>query len=46
MKDSIGNFHVDLLADKEGKYFYRSEGTCAVAANAEGQLTTRPTRFA
>lgn len=41
VKDSVGNYHVDIAIDKSGRWQYRWEGTGACHAASEGSFMVR-----
>lgn len=45
VKDSTGNYHVDLTLDTAGKWYYRWAGTGANVAADEGELTVQASHF-
>ena len=45
VKDSTGNYHVDLSATEAGIWFYRFEGAGAVETAEEGEFTVAPSGF-
>jgi hypothetical protein len=45
VKDSTGNYHVDVDADTEGLFYYRFYSTGTGKAAAEGQLFIKETIF-
>lgn len=42
VKDSTGNYHVDLDLTEAGMWFYRWEGTGAVQETEDGEFTVSP----
>lgn len=46
VKDSVGNYHVDVDASVEGVWHYRWESTGTGQAAEEGQFTVDDSRFA
>lgn len=44
VKDSTGNYHVDVLVDLAGRWRYRFEGTTFAQAAKEGQFTVKPSQ--
>ncbi|MCI0420075.1 MAG: hypothetical protein L0312_12765 [Acidobacteria bacterium] len=46
VKDSIGNYHVDIDANAEGDWHYRWESTGTGQAADEGQFRVDDSRFA
>ena len=45
VRDSDGAFHLDVLVDASGTWYYRCAGTGAVQAAAEGSFTVRSSQF-
>lgn len=45
VKDSVGNYHVDVDADEVGVWYYRFVGTGAGQSAEEGDFTIRGTEF-
>lgn len=45
VKDSTGNYHVDLSLTAAGMWFYRWEGEGTVQSVQEGELTVEPSGF-
>jgi uncharacterized protein YfaS (alpha-2-macroglobulin family) len=45
VKDSTGNYHVDLNANEAGIWFYRWESSGTGQAAQEGQFTVEPSGF-
>ena len=45
VKDSVGNYHVDLTVNEAGMYYYRWAGTGAVQAVEVGQFSVKPGGF-
>jgi hypothetical protein len=45
VKDSTGNYHVDVSADVEGQYHYRFYSTGTGQAAAEGQFLVKDSVF-
>jgi hypothetical protein len=45
VRDSTGNYHLDVLLNASGPWWYRTEGTGAFIAAAEKQLTVKPSQF-
>ena len=45
VKDSTGNYHVDVTIDEEGTWFYRFTGTGTVVAAGESFFYARESHF-
>lgn len=45
VKDSTGNYHVDLTIDEDGVWYHRLEGTGTNAAGAEMYFDIRKSEF-
>jgi hypothetical protein len=45
VRDSLGNFHVDISCDEPGIYDYRFESTGTGQAAAQGQFRVMPSRL-
>jgi hypothetical protein len=45
VKDSVGNYHVDLVPDESGQYFYRWESTGSGQAAENGEFMVEPSNF-
>lgn len=45
IKDSTGNYHLDVDADKEGIWFYRWEGTTTNKGAGEHSFEVRDSQF-
>lgn len=46
VKDSTGNYHMDITCTEGGKWHYRFAGTGAVVAAAEGEFEVQMARMA
>jgi hypothetical protein len=46
VKDSTGNYHVDMLPTQPGLYIYRFRGTGSVTQGGEEEVFIRPSRVA
>jgi uncharacterized protein YfaS (alpha-2-macroglobulin family) len=46
IKDSVGNYHVDVSITEAGQWSYRWESTGAGQAAEQGQFTVEPSGFA
>jgi hypothetical protein len=45
VKDSVGNYHVDVTVDLQGIFAYRYEGTGAAVAACEGRFVAQNSDF-
>ena len=45
IKDSVGNYHVDIDADESGKWYYRFFSTGTGKAAGKGSFTVNPPDF-
>jgi len=45
VRDSTGNYHLDVLLNASGPWWYRGDGTGAFITAAEKQLTVKPSQF-
>jgi hypothetical protein len=45
IKDSVGNYHLDILLGTSGVWWYRTEGSGVVTAATEAQLAVRSSNF-
>lgn|SRR5678816_1542546 len=45
IKDSLGVFHMDVVLDMPGEWWYRIEGTGACVAAVEKSLYVQPTKL-
>jgi hypothetical protein len=45
VKDSVGNYHVDVDANAVGRWYYRFQGTGTNQAAEEGLFTVVPSQF-
>lgn len=43
--DGLGQYHVDILLDRAGTWYFRWECGGAISAATEGFLTIQPSRF-
>lgn len=45
VRDDVGEYHLDFVANVSGRWFYQWTGTGAVAATNEDRFTVAPTEF-
>jgi hypothetical protein len=45
VKDAVGQYHVDILAQIVGNWFYRFEGTGTLVAANEGEFVIQPSQI-